>query len=174
MAFDRVLPNSIANVNERFHSPLNATIITGVFALFGVISETLGDYGSGTIAGILGGSASPLYSFFLNGVGNTDLFDAVFFSFFALSLVLLPLRKSRANIYESAPVKYGGKTGMVTIGVIGVLANLILDYMIVSAEYSTAYTLVVFGVIGAIIYAYYKYGKKDVDYSTIFAQIPPE
>jgi len=58
--------------------------------------------------------------------------------------------------------------------VVGVLANLYLDYMIVSAEYSTAYTLVIFGVIGAIIYAYYKYSKKDVDYSTIFAQIPPE
>jgi len=175
MAFDRVLPNSIANVNERFHSPVNATIITGVFAaVFGVVAETLSDYGSGTIAAALGGASSPLYSFFANGVGNTDLFDGVFFTFFALSLVLLPLRKSRAQIYDSAPVKYGGKTGMVTIGVIGVVANLFLDYMIASAEYSTAYTLVVFGVIGAIIYAYYKYGKKDVDYSTIFAQIPPE
>jgi amino acid transporter len=175
MAFDRVLPNSIANVNERFHSPVNATIVTGVFAaVFGVVSETLGDYTSGTIAAAVGGPSSPLYPFFLNAVGNTDLFDAVFFSFFALSLVLLPLRKSRAQIYDSAPVKYGGKTGMLTIGVVGVLANLYLDYMIVSAEYSTAYTLVIFGVIGAIIYAYYKYSKKDVDYSTIFAQIPPE
>jgi membrane associated rhomboid family serine protease len=63
---------------------------------------------------------------------------------------------------------------MVSIGVIGVVANLFLDYIIITAEGSTAYVLVLFGVIGALVYAYYKYSKKDVDYSTIFAEIPPE
>jgi hypothetical protein len=33
---------------------------------------------------------------------------------------------------------------------------------------------VLLGLVGAGMYAYYKYGKKDVDYSTIFAEIPPE
>jgi cbb3-type cytochrome oxidase subunit 3 len=110
----------------------------------------------------------------LNGVGNTDILDAVFFTFFSLALVMLPLRKSRRKIYESSPIKYGGKGGMVTIGVIGVIANLFLDYIIVTAEGSTAWVVVFFGVIGALIYLYYKYSKKDVDYSTIFAEIPPE
>lgn len=177
MAFDRVLPNSLANVNERFHSPLNATLVTGIFACIGVFSEVLSDYGNGAIGSAfasVGGTSGFTYQFFLNGVGNTDLLDAVFFTFFALALVLLPLRKSRAKIYESSPIKYGGKAGMVTIGAAGVIANLILDYIIITAEGSTAYVLVLFGVIGALIYLYYRFAKKDVDYSTIFAEIPPE
>ena len=40
MAFDRVLPASMASVNERFHSPVNATIMTGIFGLLGCFSES--------------------------------------------------------------------------------------------------------------------------------------
>jgi len=30
------------------------------------------------------------------------------------------------------------------------------------------------GVVGIVMYLYYKYGHRDVDYSTIFTEIPPE
>jgi amino acid transporter len=175
MAFDRVLPNRLADVNERFHSPVNATVVCGIFAILGCFSE------SGVLS--MGGSWSPgpgmlgggLDFVFSTGVASTDLFDAAFFTLFALSLVLLPYRKSAARIYETAPVKYGGKPGMATIGVIGVLANLYLDYMIIEAEYQAFWMLLATGIIAALIYVYYKYGKaKEIDYSTIFAQIPPE
>ena len=175
MAFDRVLPNSLANVNERFHSPVNATVVCGIFAILGLFSE------SGVAS--LGGSWSPganwlgygLDYMFSTGVGDTDLFDAAFFLLFALSLIFLVHRKSAARIYEGAPVKYGGKAGMTIIGILGVCANLLLADFIINAEYQAAGMLVATGVIGALIYIYYKYGKaKDVDYSTIFAQIPPE
>jgi amino acid transporter len=175
MAFDRVLPNSLANVNERFHSPVNATIVCGIFAILGCFSESGvlslgGSWNPGP--GMLGGGLDFIFS---TGVASTDIFDACFFTLFALSLVFLPYRKSAARIYETAPVKYGGKVGMATIGVVGVIANLYLDYMIISAEYQAFWMLLATGVIAALIYAYYKYGKaKEVDYSTIFAQIPPE
>jgi amino acid transporter len=175
MAFDRVLPNSLANVNERFHSPVNATIVCGIFAILGCFSESgvLSHGGSWNPGpGMLGGGLDFIFS---TGVASTDIFDACFFTLFALSLVFLPYRKSAARIYETAPVKYGGKVGMATIGVVGVIANLYLDYMIISAEYQAFWMLLATGVIAALIYAYYKYGKaKEVDYSTIFAQIPPE
>jgi len=175
MAFDRVLPNKLADVNERFHSPVNATIVCGIFAILGCFSE------SGVLS--MGGSWNPGPGFlgngldfvFSTGVASTDIFDACFFTLFALSLVFLPYRKSAARIYETAPVKYGGKVGMATIGVVGVLANLYLDYMIISAEYQAFWMLLATGILAALIYVYYKYGKaKEVDYSTIFAQIPPE
>jgi amino acid transporter len=174
MAFDRVLPNSLANVNERFHSPVNATLVTGIFAIIGCFSESgvLSAGGSWNPGGFLGGGLDFIFS---TGVGSTDIYDATFFSLFALCLVLLPYRKSAARIFETAPVKYGGKAGMATIGVVGVIANLYLDYMIVSAEYQAFWMLVATGLIAALVYVYYKYGKsKEVDYSTIFAQIPPE
>ncbi len=184
MAFDRVLPGSLANVNERFHSPVNATIVTGVFGVLGCFTESgvLSNGGSWNAGGALGGMMNGIFSI---GVASTDLFDAVFFTLFALALILLPYRKKQ--IYDTAPFKIGGKAGMVTIGILGLGANLVLDWMILTAPQDSYNILaptsdnwfaigftVVLGLVGAAMYAYYKYGKKDVDYSTIFAEIPPE
>ncbi len=184
MAFDRVLPGSLANVNERFHSPVNATIVTGVFGMLGCFSESgvISNGGTWNPGGALGGALNGIFSI---GVSSTDLFDAVFFTLFALALIMLPLRKK--EIYETAPFKIGGKTGMMVIGVLGVGANLALDWMILTAPQDSYNILaptsdnwfaigftVLLGLVGAGMYAYYKYGKKDVDYSTIFAEIPPE
>ena len=184
MAFDRVLPGSLANVNERFHSPVNATIATGVFGMLGCFSESgvISNGGTWNPGGALGGALNGIFSI---GVSSTDLFDATFFTLFALALIMLPLRKK--EIYETAPFKIGGKTGMMVIGVLGVGANLALDWMILTAPQDSYNILaptsdnwfaigftVLLGLVGAGMYAYYKYGKKDVDYSTIFAEIPPE
>jgi amino acid transporter len=184
MAFDRVLPTSLANVNERFHSPVNATIMVGVFALLGCFSESgvISAGGTWNPPGVLGRALDSIFSI---GVASTDLFDAVFFTLFALALVLLPYK--RPQIYEAAPIKLGGKAGMASIGVIGVIANLVLDWMILTAP-QDAYNIlaptsdnwfaigftVLLGLVGALMYWYYKYGHKDVDYSTIFTEIPPE
>ncbi len=184
MAFDRVLPGSLANVNERFHSPVNATIVTGVFGLLGCFSESgvISTGGSWSPGGAAGGALNGVFSI---GVAATDLFDAVFFTLFALALILLPYRKPQ--IYETAPFKIGGKSGMAAIGVLGVGANLVLDWVILTAPQDSYNILapnsdnwfaigftVLLGLIGAGMYIYYKYAKKDVDYSTIFAEIPPE
>ena len=184
MAFDRVLPGSFANVNERFHSPVNATIATGVFGMLGCFSESgvISNGGSWSPGGALGGALNGIFSI---GVSSTDLMDAVFFTLFALALIMLPYRKK--EIYDTAPFKIGGKAGMVVIGILGVGANLVLDWMILTAPQDSYNILaptsdnwfaigftVLLGLIGAGMYAYYKYGKKDVDYSTIFAEIPPE
>jgi hypothetical protein len=97
---------------------------------------------------------------------------------------MLPICKK--EIYETAPFKIGGKTGIAIIGVLGVGANLVLDWMIPTAPCS--YNIlsptsdnwfaiglaVLLGIVGAVMQAYYKYGKKDVGYSTIFAEIPRE
>ena len=184
MAFDRVLPGSLASVNERFHSPVNATIATGVFGLLGCFSESgvISNGGSWNPGGAAGGVLNSVFSI---GVASTDLFDAVFFTLFALALVLLPYR--RPKIFETAPFKIGGKTGTAFIGVLGVGANLVLDWMILTAPQDSYNILaptgdnwfaigftVALGLVGAAMYWYYKYGKKDVDYSTIFTEIPPE
>lgn len=185
MAFDRVLPASLASVNERFHSPVNATILTGVFGVLGLFSES-GVASSGGSWNPGGAAGGMMHSVFSIGVASTDLFDAVFFTLFALALVMLPYKKPK--IFETMPFKVGGKTGTVLIGVLGVGANLVLDYMILTAP-QDSYNLgpnmtegnwfaigftVLLGIVGVAMYAYYKYGKKDVDYTTIFTEIPPE
>ena len=109
---------------------------------------------------------------FSAGVQNTDLFDAVFFTLFALALVVLPWR--RPQIYEKAPIKWGGKTGVMAIGMAGVIAKSLTCILSSLRSTETLALTVILGVIGAIVYVYYKYGKKDVDYTTIFTEIPPE
>jgi amino acid transporter len=186
MAFDRVLPDSLAGVNERFHSPVNATVVTGLFALLGCFSESGVASAGGTWSpgGVVGRWLNSIFSI---GVASTDLFDAVFFTLFALALILLPLR--RKQIYEMAPVKWGGKIGVMMIGVLGLAANLVLDCMILTAPYGSYNMLapttdnwfaisftVLLGVVGVLMYGWYKWGpaRKEVDYSTIFTEIPPE
>jgi APA family basic amino acid/polyamine antiporter len=187
MAFDRVLPASLASVNERLHSPVNATIMTGVFGLLGCFSESgvVSNGGTWNPGGAAGGLLNSVFSI---GVASTDLFDAVFFTLFALALVMLPYR--RPKIFETAPFKIGGKTGTMAVGVVGVLANLVLDYMILTAPqdsynvgpnmtsdnwFAIGFT-VLLGIIGVLMYGWYKWGpaKKQVDYTTIFTEIPPE
>ncbi len=194
MSFDRVLPAPLANVNDRFHSPVNAVFVTGGVALLGLFSEsgifdkggTLNTGKNGFVAAVLGSSG---------GVQLTDLFDAVFFTLFTLSLILLPLMASKRQIFDTAPYKPGGKTGMIILGLAGFAANLVIDGFLLFAPatgggdfdllqigrkvsdplldlWGLWFTIII-AVVGALIYLYYKRVAK-ANYATIFAQIPPE
>ncbi len=193
MSFDRVLPAPLANVNDRFHSPINAVFVTGVVALLGCFSESgLFDGGGSLNAGSNGFLSAALGS--SGGVELTDLFDATFFTLFTLSLLFLPLMASKRHIFDTAPYKPGGKTGMVLLGAAGFVANLIIDGFLLFAPapagdfdllqigrqvtnplvdlWALWFTIIV-ALVGAMIYLYYKQVSK-ANYATIFAQIPPE
>src|SRR2546426_4567414 len=184
MSFDRVLPTPLANINDRFHSPVNAVILTGIVAILGCFSESgvvdngkawnLG--GNTVLSSILGSSG---------GVAITDIQDSLFFTLFTLSLVILPLRASRRQIFDTAPYKPGGKWGMVLLGVLGFVANLTVDYIFVFAKYgdfelsqatpdtyAIVFTVIV-AAIGVVVFYAHRM-RRGINYSTIFAQIPPE
>ncbi len=186
MSFDRVLPGPLANVNDRFHSPINAVIATGVVATLGLATES-GVFDSGkswnpggnlVLQGTLGS---------VGGVGITDLADALFFTLFTLSLVILPLRVSKRQIFDTAPYKPGGKWGMVLLGAAGVVANLFIDYELLFAPAGDfnlgaprtfdqlwgLWFVIILAVIGMVIYIVHR-RRPGVNYATIFAQIPPE
>jgi amino acid transporter len=183
MSFDRVLPAPLANINDRFHSPINAVIATGFVGILGCFSE------SGVVD--IGGSwnsGNVLLSQILSssgGVAITDFYDSLFFTLFTLSLVILPLRASRRQIFDTAPYKPGGKWGMVVLGLLGFVANLTVDYIFVFAKYgdfelsqpspdtyAIIFTVVV-AAIGVVVFYLHRM-RRGINYSTIFAQIPPE
>jgi amino acid transporter len=184
MSFDRVLPTPLSNINDRFHSPINAVIVTGIVGILGCFSESgvLDPGGSWNKGGnvllgqILGSSG---------GVAITDFYDSLFFTLFTLSLVILPLRASRRQIFETAPYKPGGKWGMVTLGILGLAANLTVDYIFAFAKYGDfelsqaspdTYAIIFFfaiAVVGVVVYYAHRL-RRGINYSTIFAQIPPE
>ncbi len=101
---------------------------------------------------------------------------------------------SKRHIFDTAPYKPGGKTGMVLLGAAGFVANLIIDGFLLFAPapagdfdllqigrqvtnplvdlWALWFTIIV-ALVGAMIYLYYKQVSK-ANYATIFAQIPPE
>lgn len=189
MSFDRVMPESLSTVNERFHSPVNATIATGVVGLLGVASES-GVFSAG--ASWNPGGNAMLANIVGTGVGTTDLYDGIFFSLFALATILFPFRKKQ--IFDRAPWKPGGVATVVIIGLVAFVGNLYLDYAFLfasagsfnlaalpsssdpfSAGFALWFTIFLI-VVGALIYGYYKLRAKTtgVDYGTIFTEIPPE
>src|SRR2546426_2105405 len=193
MSFYRVLPAPLANVNDRFHSPINAVFVTGVVALLGCFSESgLFDGGGSLNAGSNAFLSAALGS--SGGVELTDLFDATFFTLFTLSLLFLPIMASKRHIFDTAPYKPGGKGGMILLGAAGFVANLVIDGFLLFAPapagdfdllqigrqvtnplvdlWALWFTIII-ALAGALIYLYYKQVSK-ANYATIFAQIPPE
>lgn len=186
MSFDRVLPTSLAKVNSRFHSPVNAIVLVGVFAVLGSLGSSCvlctGD--SWSPGGPLG---DVLNGIFFNGIGAVDLLDVVFFSLFALAVLLFPFRQR--HVFDAAYFKPGGRIGVAAIGLTGLIANLIIGWAVLTSSvdsynilapnsdnwYALGFDLLL-GIIGAAIYGYYKWGpsKKHVDYATIFSEIPPD
>jgi APA family basic amino acid/polyamine antiporter len=187
MSFDGLLPASLSRVDNRFHSPFYAVILVGIFGVLGALTEScvFCTGGSWSPGGVLG---DILANFFANGpVYNIDILDVTFFSLFSLAVVLFPFRLKQT--FESAPFKPGGKLGVVAIGISGLIANLVIGwtvltspddvYNVLSPSPSSWYALewaAVLGIIGALIYAYYRFGPtgKRVDYSAVFSRIPPE
>jgi APA family basic amino acid/polyamine antiporter len=186
MSFDGLLPASLSKVDRRFHGPLYATLLVGAFGVLGALTESC--------VFCTGGSWSPggpvgdlLANFFANGpIYNIDLLDVTFFTLFSLAVILFPFRLKRT--FEAATFKPSGRLGVVVIGLSGLISNLIIAWMVLTSPLD-AYSILspapanwyalewvgVLGVIGALIYAYYRFGpsSKKVNYSTTFSEIPP-
>jgi len=187
MSFDRILPSKLADINERFHSPIWAVAFTGIIAIVGVIGEAEGDYG------VISSWSPGLGLVLSTGVPTTDLYDMTFFALFALAAVVLPFR--RKDIYERSPFKpsLGGFPILALVGLIAFIGNLILagieiytpsgyDFKdaslswAVSASAAPLWTTVGIAVFLTIFYLAYKNYSKSagVNYQTIYTEIPPE
>jgi amino acid transporter len=184
MAFDRVLPERIADVNERYHSPINAIIATSAVAVLGAAGEA-GLFSEG---GIWLGSG---FKAFFDGFGlmGSNLWDAIFYASFAVAAFAFPMVKP--ELFEKAPFK-ASKTVVQVIAGLGVLANLFFLYIFIFNErsydlpgmlreftfdkFAVWLATIIIVVVG--VYFYYSSKRKaevtGVDYSTIFTEIPPE
>jgi len=185
MAFDRVLPEFLADVDERTHSPINAIIATSVVALLGAAAES----GLFSEAGIYLGDAFKHLILGFSYAGS-NLWDVIFYASFALACVVFPLR--RPDIFERAPFRHS-KTVVQVIGALAVLANLFFLYAFIFTPRGGYYlpglireftfsgfavwlSTIVIAVVGIGFYYYYRSraAVTGVDYTTIFAEIPPE
>jgi len=173
MSFDRVVPESLSTVNERFHSPVNAVIFTALVAVIGALSES-------DILSFLG-SDNLVYQYINPGgaVLATDIWDTIFFFLSSLAGVFFVIKARGKAIYERSAFK----PGLAVVGLIAIIATigniwlLYVDFQ-ASATWTQAWWFTAeLLIVGALIYLLYKYvvGKAaGADYTTIYAEVPPE
>ena len=160
-SFDRVMPQWLSRVNDRFHTPVNAIILGGVLALIPMYLQ--------------------YFTSFISAQVNAVFFYSIVWFLAAVSAVLLPF--TRRDVYESAT---GGKRrGIPAISVLGAVAAALFAYLGYNSVANPAVgpfqlsAQVVVGVVILIpigIYALsYRYHKaKGVDLRLVQSQIPPE
>jgi amino acid transporter len=175
MAFDRVLPEGLAKVSEKWHAPVNAIIATSIAALLGVVAEAnlfAEVPGVGTI--LSSGGA----------VVATDLWDVMFFTGVALSCALFPTKLP--EVYARSAYKQS-KTFVQVLGWLAVATNVILGLLLIFHDNAYGFGpgnwgspnfwfTVALIAIGTALYFWGRNRAKNrgADVTTIFAEIPPE
>jgi len=202
MSFDRALPEIFAKVDERWHSPTNAIITTAIVAIFGCFAEST-IFADVPILGPLIGNgitATDLWDgiFFTTACLSAallpgrlrDVYDRApwkpkilgmegvvvigWFSFFTniyLDLIIL----GEFSILD--PLLINGQPIPFAPPIIPNISGLIPDFADFAGTFNWGWWTVFFlTLLGAIIYWYMKsyYSKKGVDFTTIYATIPPE
>lgn len=173
MAFDRMLPEKLAYVSEKWHSPVYAVLAATVAGIIGCFAEASISEMPGWV------SANLAHKLNWAGVVGTDVFDAIFLFFFTLSALLLPFR--RKDIYERATVKHS--IGVWTfLSLLATIFSLGYIYMFLSVSWQdmiAPYNLggyIVLLILGLGLYFYYWSANvnRGIDMRTIYKVIPPE
>jgi amino acid transporter len=188
MGFDRILPEWVADVNEKWASPVNAIIVTSVAALLGVVAEAelFSPSGIAFLTPILHSPFGQQWISSAGAVVATDLWDALFFSGVALSCALFPTRMP--EVFERAPWRQS-KTVVQALGWIALVVNAGLSLLLVFHPNAYGWGpltgnwlsinfwfTVVLILIAAGVYFWGRSRAQRVgaDLTTIFAEIPPE
>lgn len=181
-SFDRVVPTSIADVNERFHTPVKAiaVAVVGGIAMLLLLSGVLGSSNSAT--------AFALYSYAgLATIGVT-------FTVVSITAIVFPYH--RKQLYEVASVNKTKIIGVPVISWLGIVsliyaAGTIIWYTydqsfyfgacpaagVVSCDYNSFLLILVILFVATIVFysAMRSYRKRQgVAFDMAFAEIPPE
>lgn len=183
-SFDRVIPTRVADVNERFHTPVKGILVAAIGGEV-FLAFLSGIFGGSFSAGSSANLAFSLYSYAgLAAVGIT-------FTFVSLSAILFPYR--RRSLYEtSCPIK----RKIIGVPVITWLGIVALVYALGTFIYYSSYYQAYFGAgstlandyypflgvvagmfVGAIAWFYvarWYRSKSGIPFDKAFQEIPPE
>ncbi len=162
-SFDRIMPEWMADVNDKYHIPLKATLLVSLIGLAGV--------------------AMYAYLPAISTVDVTVVFQ-IGYAIFALSTALMPYIRKR--VYENSVPFKRKFLGIPVISILGFLTFGFLVYTL-SLTWNNSFLLPInlptigslIGIYGsgALIYMlakYYTKKKVGIDMNMIFDEIPPE
>jgi amino acid transporter len=167
LSFDRFLPAGLADINERYHTPVKALVTYGIFNVIFLVLL------------IFPSTAVTLYTY---AVGLNVVYMLSFF-FASIALVVLPY-KSKDLFQTSCPIKQriGGVPLVSIIGVISAVLLVYYEYVVlanpvyfgVTANFLTLMVgfIVFFLVLYFAVSAYRK--SKGIDLGLVYKEIPPE
>ncbi len=186
MGFDRILPEWVADINEKWHSPVNAIIVTSVAALLGVVAEAELFGPTGLNLAFIHHPFGQQWISSAGAVVATDMWDALFFAGVALACALFPSRMP--EVFERAPWRQS-KGVVVTLAWIAFVANVALSLLIilhpnaygwgpltgnwVSINFWFTVVLILVS-LGVYFWGRSRAKRVGADLTTIFAEIPPE
>ncbi len=162
-SFDRLIPIRFADVSERFHTPVKATIVTvfgGLVFLYLTTQSFLGTYDNSIVAWTSG------------------------YIIVMLSAILFPVIRKR--MFEQSPSmvrsKVGGLPLMSLFGVLGAASLIVVFYYLIldpavsgfTTTGITVITIVYLLAIAAYFLARSYRRSKGIDVSLAFREIPPE
>ncbi|MGH2463368.1 MAG: hypothetical protein ACRDFZ_07095, partial [Candidatus Limnocylindria bacterium] len=168
MSFDRLLPEWISRVSERFRTPVNAHVVYFVASIPVIWLYNTFSYGDTTWTSLT--------------LGVTFACGYVFVAT-ALAGALLPFRARAA--YEASPgAKYtlGGLPIVTVVGLLGTAAGVAFLYLFLTNEQLGLTSQLAYTVVGGVLLfsaAWYLIAKqlrrsRGIDVSYAFKEIPPE
>ena len=172
MSFDRLLPEMVSRVSDRFHTPVNAHVIYFIASIPVIIGYNLFAYGTGDDA----------ISWASLTLGVTFACGYVFVAT-AIAGALLPYRAKAA--YETSPgatYTLGGVPLVTVVGLLGAAAGVAFLYLFLTDERLGLTSRLAYTVVGGILLfsaAWYFIAKmvrnrSGVDVTYAFREIPPE
>lgn len=172
MSLDRVLPEFVSRVSERFHTPVNAHVIYFVASIPVIWLYSNFSYGEGD-------SATSWTSLTL---GVTFACGYVFVGT-ALAGALLPFRAKAA--YDASPgaaYKIGGVPTVTIVGILGFVAGTIFLWLFLTNEqlglttelaYRVVFGILIFAALWYLI-TYFVRRSRGINIDYAFKEIPPE
>ncbi len=167
LSFDRILPSRLADINDRFHTPVKAffTFAVATVILLAVLT--------------VGSVATQIYTL---GVGLNVVYMIAFF-LTSIALIILPYREKR--LFETTcPVKQkiGGVPVISILGVATAIVLVIYEYVFIANRVYFGVTtglLESIGVIIVLLLAFYfvvQYIRKrqGFDITLAYKEVPPE
>jgi amino acid transporter len=165
MSFDRMLPSFLSDVNQRFHTPIKATVISFV------VTEAL----------FLAFTWSAQFYAYVIGI---SLLGVIAILITTTSAVLFPLRGKLRSLYNMSPLKgwsIGGVPIILIVGFVGMFYAADNVYQLLTlpllgfgsnARYVTASVYIVVFFIYVAAWSVRK--RQGIDLKAIFSEIPPE